>query len=152
MEPRPAGAVSRTIHDRRHRDLAVADERSSAVDAACAVGEFFSLETDRTHQPHKEVGDRRTGLRCDMPAALQSTRVTGHQQRQIGTRVSVSVAQGAAVNYRRVIEQRAVSILSRFQALDESGQKLYVIAIDLRDLLDEIGMSPMVREWVVRIG
>src|SRR5437868_3477784 len=64
----------------------------------------------------------------------------------------ITVAEGAAIKNNRMIEQRAVYVRRRFQLLHESSEKLHVEAVDLRYLLDEVGMPTMVRERMVRVG
>src|SRR5438046_6363978 len=64
----------------------------------------------------------------------------------------VSVAQRAAVQDRGMIEQRTVSVRHSFQTLDKPGEQLDMEDVDLRDLLDKVGMAAMMRERMVRIG
>src|SRR5947207_967176 len=76
----------------------------------------------------------------------------GDEQRQVGIRMRVSVAQRASVKNCGMIEQRAVAIRSSLQPLYKPGEQLDMERVDLRDLLDKIGMPAMMRERMVRIG
>ena len=57
--------------------------------------------------------------------------------------MAIAVAEPAAVNDHRMIEQRAVSIRRGFELLDEIREKLRMKDIDLNDFLDPIGIIAM---------
>src|SRR5262245_10161558 len=64
----------------------------------------------------------------------------------------VAVAEGAAVKDRAAVEEAAVEIRGGGEALHEAREELDVEAVDLRHLLDEVGMAAVVRQRVVRVG
>ena len=52
-----------------------------------------------------------------------STRLTGYHERQILVRMHVAITQCAAIENRRMIEERTVAILRRFQLGHEMGEQ-----------------------------
>ena len=66
-----------------------------------------------------------------MTAALQLTRsAAGQEDRQRIVIVLVAVAQGAAIENQRMIEQRAVAVGRRLQLFEEVGQDIHVVAVE----------------------
>src|SRR6516225_10269180 len=66
--------------------------------------------------------------------------------------MGVAITERASVKDGGVVEQCAIAIRSGFQLFDERGEQLEVEAVDLCHLLDEIGMSAVMSERVMRIG
>ncbi len=63
--------------------------------------------------------------------------------------MAVAIADAAAVNDGRVVEQRTIAVRRRFQPRDEFRELLHVIAIDLRNLVHQCGVVAMMRKPVV---
>ena len=58
----------------------------------------------------------------------------------------VAVGESCAAQDHDVVEQRAVAILSPRERRDKFAEQPHVMAIDLSDLLDEVGASlPTIR-------
>ena len=87
-----------------------------------------------------------------MGAQLEVAAAADHQHRQILVRMAVAVAQAAAVDDERVIEQRAVAVGRVLHLVDEAREQLHVHRVDLGHPLDPLGVAAVVRERVVRIG
>jgi hypothetical protein len=86
-------------------------------------------------------------------AALQQAGTTaGKNDRDVVRVMAVAVGNAGAIHHRHVIEQRAVSVGRRLQALEVIRELLDVIRVDLRDLLDLRQLSGIVRDRMMRIG
>src|ERR1039457_2610531 len=81
------------------------------------------------------IDDLTAGGKLTVPAAQ-------YDRRQIAVAVDVPVAQTAAVDDHGVIEQRSIAILNRLEPVDEVGELLHVMDVDLGDLLHQV------RKWV----
>ena len=66
--------------------------------------------------------------------------------------VAVTVADRAAVDDHRVVEQRAVAVGGGPELLDEVSEQLQVVRVDAGDLLHELRVAAMVGERMVRVG
>ena len=66
--------------------------------------------------------------------------------------VAVSIGKTAAVRDHRVIQQRAVAFLHRFELVQQVGELLDVIAVDLRDLFDLLRIAAMVSQSMMRVA
>ena len=66
--------------------------------------------------------------------------------------VLVAVAEAAAVDDHRVVEQRPVAIGRGFQLLQKVREALDVEAVDLRYLLDLFGVALMVGQAMMAFG
>ena len=72
--------------------------------------------------------------------------------RQRIARVLIRIAHAAAVEDQRVIEQRAVAVGRRVQLLQELGEQLDVVGVDLGDLGDVLRVVAVVRDRMVLLG
>ena len=88
-----------------------------------------------------------------VPAAGAGTSApaAGEQDREVLVRVPVAVAQAAAVDDHRMVEQGALAIGRRLQLPEEAREELRVERIDLRHAFDPFGVPAMVRERMMRI-
>ena len=92
-------------------------------------------------------------LEPDVPSSLQIPGAASRQDhRDINRRVAVAVRHPRAVHHRHMIQQRAVAVRGRVQFLEQPGEHLHVIRIDLCDLRDLLGLLLMVRYRVMRVG
>ena len=93
----------------------------------------WSLRTDRRYsdsveQGHEQVVHRRIDRIAEDASALQPARAADEDQRQIDVRVLIRVADAAAVQDERVIEQVAVAFLDALQLLEEvRGQQRQMV-------------------------
>ena len=88
-----------------------------------------------------------------MPAALQLPgRAAREDDRQRAEVVLVAVAQRAAVEDQRVIEQRAVAVRRRLQLLEEVGELRHVVGVQLRELIHVAAVVRVMRQVVERIA
>ena len=87
-----------------------------------------------------------------MPAALQpAASAAGDQARQVGVLVQVAVADAAAVDGHRVVEEVAVAVRGLPQLLEETAQQRDVIEVDLRLPGHVVGVVPVVGHGVVLV-
>ena len=63
--------------------------------------------------------------------------------------MAIAIADAAAVNHSRVVEQRAIAIGRRFQFRVEFRELLHVIAIDLRNFVHQCRVVAMMLKPVV---
>ena len=101
----------------------------------------------------RHIGDamehRRVRRVAQVAAALQlARRAAGEDDRQRIEVVLVAVAQAAAVEHHRVIEQRAVAVGRRLQLLEEVAEHLHVIAVDHGELVHVLALVRVVRRVV----
>ena len=68
--------------------------------------------------------------------------------RHIVVDVLIGVPHIAAIEHQRMIEQRAVAVRGLGQVVDEVGQHLHVILIDLRERLDNLRIFAVMRHAV----
>ena len=61
-------------------------------------------------------------------------------------------AMPRAVHHRHVIEERAIAVGRRLQALEVVREHLHVVRVDLRHLLDLLHLAGVVRNRVMRVG
>ena len=88
-----------------------------------------------------------------VPAALQLARAAAqHGSRQFVVRVDVGVAQAAAVENQAVIQQVAVAIRRVLQLLQEVGERLHQVRVDLGDVGDLHRIVLVMRDGVVPVG
>ena len=74
------------------------------------------------------------------------------KRRQIVVLMAIAVAQAAAVDDHRVIQQRALAVLGRLHLAEEVAQHLDVVLVDLLKPLDLGRVVEVVRQAVVRVG
>ena len=100
---------------------------------------MVDVHTELIRYPEPEVRYRRLGLLQQMTMARAGQSADRNQRQRVGG-VCVAVAHAGAVKDQRVIEQGAVAIGRALQLLDEFGELLRVIEVDLRVLgvLDRI--------------
>jgi hypothetical protein len=66
--------------------------------------------------------------------------------------VHVRIADAAAVQDQRVIQERAVAFRRRLQLLEVVGEERHVERVDLRHARDLLRIVAVVRQRVMRIG
>ena len=66
--------------------------------------------------------------------------------------VHVTVAHAAAKEHRGAIEQRRITVVNRFELLEEVIQHLDVVRVDLRVRRELVRMVVVVRDGMMRIG
>ena len=76
----------------------------------------------------------------------------GEHDRQRAEVVLVAVAQRAAVQHERVIEQRAVAVRRLLQLVDEVGELRHVVRVQLREAIHVAAIVRVVRQVVERIA
>src|SRR4030095_8969838 len=85
---------------------------------AGTVAELLRVDADAIEQREVEIRHRRVGRVHDMTPWPQATALADHGHGQIVVRVPVAVAQAAAVDDDRVIEERAVTVGGLLHLLD----------------------------------
>ena len=73
-------------------------------------------------------------------------------ERQRIARVLIGIAHAAAVEIKRVIEQRTVAVWRRSHLLQEFREQLDVVRVDPGDLGDVLGIVAVMRDRVVLFG
>ena len=79
-------------------------------------------------------------------------RAAGEHDRQRAEVVLVAVAQRAAVEHQRVIQQRAVAVRRLLQLLDEVGELRHVVGVQQREAIHVAAVVRVVRQVVERIA
>src|SRR5688500_3327641 len=67
-------------------------------------------------------------------------------------RVLVRIAQAAAIEQYRVIEQTAVAVGCGLQLLEKVAELLHLIGVDLREFLQLTRIVPVMRQPMMRFG
>ena len=98
-----------------------------------------------------EVVERRLGFEFEVPVGLDgAAAVAGEEDGQIVVIVAVAVADAAAVDEHRAIEERRFALADRLEPGEEVGELLDVKAVDLLELpRASPGLPAVVREVVV---
>src|ERR1017187_10389880 len=123
------------------------------IDLAAAVGEGVEADSHLFEQREVEVGERRRLLLADVaPAPHLAGRAAGDEDRQVRMVVEVGVAHAAAVEVERMVQERAISLGRCLQLREELGKQRHVELVDLGHPRDLLGVVPVVRERVVRVG
>ena len=71
------------------------------------------------------------------------------QQRQVGAGMRIRVRHPGAVENHHVVQQRAVAVRRRAQLVQVVRKQTHVIGVDLRELLVQHRVMPVVRTGVV---
>ena len=87
-----------------------------------------------------------------MSGSEPAAKLAGQQARQVRMTVQVAVAHATPVQNEAVVEQRAVAVLDRLHLLQEVAEQFDVVGVDLRLLLDQFGLAPVVRDGMVPLG
>ena len=133
-----------------------AREKQPGLDAgqmACAVADLLRRRDSNLVQHGQEevrhrglVGDRER----EVTTALERTAGAARDQaRQVHVVVDVAVAQAAAVENHRVIEQRAVAVVRVAHSLQEVAEQLDVVLVDLGFPGDQLRVVDVMRAGVV---
>ncbi len=75
----------------------------------------------------------------------------GQQHRKIAVIVGIAIAQAAAIDDSRMIQQRAVAIGRGFQLGQEIRELFHVIGVDARHPFDQLRIAAVVRHGVVGV-
>src|SRR5688500_197302 len=101
-----------------------------------AVADLVHRRAHLVEYGEQQVRHRRVRCVADVAVTLQpSRRAADEHDRQRVVVVLVAVAQAAAVQHHRVVEQVAVAVGRRLQPLEEVGEHLHVVAVDDRELI-----------------
>src|SRR5438034_2135804 len=120
---------------------------------AGAVAELLHRHADLLEQRHVQVVHRRVLREPQVAAALELSRAAADQhERQIDVRVLIRIAQPAALQDHRVVQQRAVAVLDVPQPACKPCEQIDVVRVDLRGLRELDRVVLMVRNRVVRLG
>src|SRR6058998_316243 len=91
---------------------------------AVAVGKRIEVHADFVEQRQVKVRQRPGFVVLDVTSAFHSgCGATGDKDRQIRVVMDVRIADAAAVEIKRMIEERAVSFRRRFQLLEKFGEQ-----------------------------
>ena len=114
-----------------------------------AIAQAIRRNTHSVKHGEIEVIER---LRFDleMPARLDgATSLASHDDRQVVMIVTVAVADSAAVDDHRTVEQRARAFWNRLEFAEQIGKLLDMESIDDLELLVLLGIASVVREVMV---
>jgi len=111
-----------------------------------AVTETVAMDIELVEDTQQQVARwHRLGRVGKMTSAFQATVVATEQDmRHIIVQMLVRITHVAAVQHQRVIQQAAVAVIGVLQLVDEVGQHLDVILVDLRELVDTTGIFTVV--------
>ena len=85
-----------------------------------------------------------------VPARLDAAATAAQQNdRQIVVVVAVAVADAAAVHHHAVVQQRPLPFRGRGELLDQVGEQLDVVPVDLGDLLLLLVVVAVMRQVVM---
>ena len=118
-----------------------------------AVADPVAVNAQAVEQGQEQVGHRRA-VRVPQvaPTAQRAVSTAGHQRRQVVVGVRVGIAQAAAVDDHRVVEQRSVLVLRVPQLAEEVGQHRHVVAVDHLQPRHLLRVVLVVRQAVVGVG
>src|SRR6266508_1797592 len=117
-----------------------------------AVPERLDRHAHLVHEAHEQIGHRRAFRILQVPSALDLPGAAArHDQWQCRVRMDIAVAQAAAVEDEGMIEQRAVAVGNGAQLVEEFSKQLRVVSVDLRDLLQPLGVVLVMRGRVMGI-
>ena len=86
------------------------------------------------------------------PGLDRACALPGQQNRQVVVAMQIAVADAAAVNDHRMIEQRAVAVRCRLELVEEVCKLGDVKSVDRPDLRLLRSVAPVVREVVMAVG
>ncbi len=122
-------------------------------DLASTIAKLFCRDTHLIEQRQEEVCHWRFVIVNDVPSRFQlAVATTQNNHWQVFVTMAVSVAETAAVDNHAMIEKRAIAFLNRLQLLNEVGELLQMVAVDFRDLLDQVRDVAMMRNRVMSVG
>ena len=126
-----------------------AGERLQRDRARGVAEQLVRMHAGPLQHRQKQVVHRRV-LRVPQDlAALDAARAADQDERQVDVRVLVRVADAAAVEHERVVQQVAVAVGGRLQRLEEVGGQADVVLVDLVALLELQRVVLVVRHRVV---
>src|SRR5262249_38221304 len=77
----------------------------------------------------------------------------GEDDRQVGVDVRIPVADAAAMEDHRAVQERAaVRLFNRSQLVEEMGELLHLVQLDLHEQVDILLKLPMVRQRVIPLA
>ena len=107
------------------------------IHLAFAVGKRVEVDAGFVEQRQVEIGERgRFGELDVTPASHSAGRATGDQDRQVRMVMDVGIADAAAVEIERMVEQGAVPFRRGLQFPEELGEQRHMELIDLRHARD----------------
>src|SRR5258706_9227234 len=110
------------------------------------------MDANAIEQREVEVGQRRSLLILDMPAALKAgCGAACNQNRKVFVIVKAGITHAAAVQVDRVIEQRAVAIGGGLHSLEEIREQRNVERADLRYLRHLFRIVAVMTNGMVRV-
>ena len=111
------------------------------IEFSGAVAEAFFFDADALEQREEEVRHWNLSFVLDVSAGVeQTTASAGQDHRQILVAVAVGVAQRAAVDDHRVVEQRPLPVLNRVEFGQEVSELLHHVLIDFLQVGDLLGV------------
>src|SRR5437867_8808540 len=119
------------------RDRPNARRGALQLDPSRALAEVVGWHAGLVQHRDHEIRQRRARLHFHVAVPLEPARAAADQQdRQVVVRVLVPVAHAAAVEERRVIQEVAVAVGRRPEPLEEAGEELQMVRVDLGFLGD----------------
>src|SRR6185295_17785687 len=113
------------------------------------IAELHDLHLQAVHHRQEEAVERLALHLQEAAARDRAAALAGEQDGQVVVVVAVAVGQRAAVDDHGVVEDRALLLLDRLQLLEEAGEELDVVLVDLLDLLELVLVARVVGQRVV---
>src|SRR3954462_13848825 len=121
------------------------------LDPSGTVANLFGGYAHPIQQRQVEVRHRRVFGIDDVIVAAEAAAATDDEDGKVFVEMAIAVAQAAAVDDDRVVQQRTVSIRRLLELTDESREPLPVPRVPDRDLLDPLRVAAVVSERVRRV-
>ena len=123
------------------------------MQGSCTVAHALHRNAHLVQKRHMEVHERRIWRQPDVPPTLDRPRTPAQDKdREVGVRMSIAVADPAAIQDHRLIEERAIAVGGRTQSVKQMSEHLRVEDVDLRQFGEPLRIVAMVRHEVVRLG
>src|SRR2546423_14578690 len=107
------------------------------MELAGAVAKIPDRHASLVEYAHEQVVHRRILRIPEVTATLDLATATAYQNDgQVVMGMRIRVAETAAVDDHGMIEQVSVAIGSRFQLLQQVGERLHQMGVDLGDVID----------------
>ena len=120
-------------------------------EATGAVSDGFGVDAHAVQEGEEQIVEGRILRESEVLALLfkRSRAAARQQDRQVIVVMAVAVADACAVDDHGVVEQGAVGFVDAVQLLQEIGDLLRVEFVDLRDLIELVGVTAVVRHIVM---
>lgn len=126
-------------------------EHLQAAHRAGTGGEMIRLDAHALQDVDEEVRQWVVALAVKDEVLAMLEAAAREEDWQVGGDMGVRVAEIAAVEHHRAVEQGLVALFVRLQGVEETGEQLHVLGIDPFEIGQLCGAATVVREVVVAV-